>query len=166
MDGSTPIIHHLDHDHSNDDPANLAVAHNSCHARYHVTRSRLWEASKTPEAIAKRARSLRTSAKHAAGRARTAEALRGRTLSPEQREACRAGVVKRPRFSCILCRQEFDVTRVGRHTSSCRRRQERRAALLKRTCAWCGRLLGSVDPRQRFCDDRCRHRVQDRRWPR
>lgn len=29
------VVHHKDHDHSNNDPANLAAAHAGCHANYH-----------------------------------------------------------------------------------------------------------------------------------
>lgn len=30
-------VHHIDHDHSNDDPVNLAAAHECCHMAYHKT---------------------------------------------------------------------------------------------------------------------------------
>lgn len=28
-------VHHIDHNHDNDDPANLAASHHSCHGKYH-----------------------------------------------------------------------------------------------------------------------------------
>lgn len=33
--GESAVIHHLDHDHLNDDPVNLAAAHRRCHAEHH-----------------------------------------------------------------------------------------------------------------------------------
>ena len=33
--GKTPIIHHIDGDHSNHDPANLAATHPGCHSAHH-----------------------------------------------------------------------------------------------------------------------------------
>jgi hypothetical protein len=33
----TFVVHHIDHDHANDAPDNLAATHNECHARHHAT---------------------------------------------------------------------------------------------------------------------------------
>lgn len=37
---SSPVIHHLDHDHDNNDPANLVPMHFGCHTRLHGRKSR------------------------------------------------------------------------------------------------------------------------------
>src|SRR5437870_5456590 len=36
--GQLPTIHHIDENHDNDDEKNKALAHVSCHKRYHATR--------------------------------------------------------------------------------------------------------------------------------
>lgn len=39
------VVHHVDHDRSNNDPSNLAFAHHTCHADHHMRESGMWTRS-------------------------------------------------------------------------------------------------------------------------
>ena len=78
-------VHHLDHDHSNNDPLNLVAMHPECHSRLHKEG---WKHSyETKQLIGNLGRGIKRSAKH---RAAVAKSSRDRVWTPEMRERCRA----------------------------------------------------------------------------
>jgi hypothetical protein len=91
-DGS---IHHLDGDHSNDVPSNLAIAHRACHTSHH-------EKGKT-----------RTEAE----RMVTSRALQGHVVAPETGAKISAALTgsKQPRATCEKCGRDIAAPHLRRH---------------------------------------------------
>jgi hypothetical protein len=74
------VVHHVDEDRTNDDPANLAVAHWACHQRYHKTGNRF--------ASVLRGRPLAQEHRAAiAAAARGNQHAKGTVWTPEMRQA-------------------------------------------------------------------------------
>lgn len=89
LDGMAAVIHHLDHDETNDALENLAPAHHGCHMRYHQTEK--WRSPEYRATIGPKLSAALTAMYAANGgrspetKAKLAAANEGKRHSPESR---------------------------------------------------------------------------------
>lgn len=149
FDSAAAVVHHLDGDHSNDDPANLAAAHRRCHSAYHVRewwkdpeyRAKMVAANRgrrhSPEAIERMREAHRGERRSPETRAKLSASLKGNqnrsgaSHSPEAREKIRAArnEAAAARASCVACRREFSGIGLPLHMRACHPDEVRRSAL-------------------------------------
>ena len=88
-------IHHLDHDHSNDDPTNLVAMHSRCHAKHHRPAQRGYHRS--PQAKARISATMRKHVRTVEHCANIAAGKRGRPRKTVKVTECSiCGMVSNP----------------------------------------------------------------------
>lgn len=81
------LVHHVDHNHQNNAPDNLAGMHRPCHQRLHARLRHRTQAERS------RLRAMATGRVHSAeARQKMSAARQGRTRTPEERERIAAGM--------------------------------------------------------------------------
>lgn len=92
----TPVMHHIDGDHENNDPSNWAWAHNGCHVRYHMT-------GNIPSELTRK---------------RQSEAAKGRVFGPRRRDNIARGSKEFQRVTrdkCDECGKVSTPQAIGSH---------------------------------------------------
>lgn len=112
------VVHHIDHDRTNNDPSNLVAMHRTCHATHHHA-----AVEKSPE-----------------HRRRISEALNGRQLSEAHKESIAAAAKHRAPISDET-KEKMRRSALGKSLSESHKEKLRRPKSNKVPCHVCGRIM-------------------------